>query len=235
MQSMSYDICSLFQLFLLLFTNLLFHIGISNPNPSSTDDYVPFENVGSTFLVFSVPKIGQLLTWISTLYQALYLFLQVFSPASISTLFPQITTSINLLPLTYISILGYVFMIIGGCGRIWCYKILGTYFTFEITIRNNHKLIKSGPYAYVRHPSYTFVCILSLGMFFIHQRLVNFFPNSTWIQIQFGPIGFLMLCLLTIWSIKRRVTREEEELAKKFGKEWTDYVSKTNKFIPNII
>ncbi|CAF3798966.1 unnamed protein product [Rotaria sordida] len=212
MQSMSYDICSLFQLFLLLFTNLLFHIGISNPNPSSTDDYVPFENVGSTFLVFSVPKIGQLLTWFSTLYQALYLFLQVFSPASISTLFPQITTSINLLPLTYISILGYVFMIIGGCGRIWCYKILGTYFTFEITIRNNHKLIKSGPYAYVRHPSYT-----------------------TWIQIQFGPIGFLMLCLLTIWSIKRRVTREEEELAKKFGKEWTDYVSKTNKFIPNII
>ncbi|CAF3717358.1 unnamed protein product [Rotaria sp. Silwood1] len=235
MQSVSNDMHSLFQIFLLFFTTLLYHIGISNPNLSSTDDYVPHEGIGSKFLIFSTPKIGQLLTWISTLCQALYLFLQTFSPALISILFPQISTSINSLPLTSISILGYILMIIGGFGRIWCYKILGKLFTFEITIRNTHKLIKTGPYAYVRHPSYTFVCILAFGMFFVHQRLKNLFPNSTWLQIQFGPIGFIIFCLVTILSIKRRVIREEEELAKSFGMEWTEYVSKTKRFIPKII
>ncbi|CAF3114908.1 unnamed protein product [Rotaria sp. Silwood2] len=235
MQRMFYDICSFLQLFLLLFTTILYHIGMSNPNISSTRDYVPYEGVGSKFLVFAIPKIGQFFTWVSTLSQALYLFLQTFSPASISTLFPQISTSNNLLPFTSIAILGYIFMIIGGFGRIWCYRILGTFFTFEITIRDTHKLIKTGPYAYIRHPSYMFVCILAFGMFFVHQRLANLFPNSTWLNIQFGPVGFFLFCLVMIVTIKRRVTREEEELAKNFGREWIEYASKTKRFIPKII
>ncbi|CAF5011397.1 unnamed protein product, partial [Rotaria sp. Silwood1] len=59
-----------FQLLLLLFTTLLLHIGISNPNLSSTGDHVPYEGIGSTFTVFFGPRLGQLLIWISALYQA---------------------------------------------------------------------------------------------------------------------------------------------------------------------
>ncbi|CAF1457475.1 unnamed protein product, partial [Rotaria sordida] len=112
-------------------------MGASNPNVSSTNDYVPYEGIGSSFLVFIAPKIGKLLIWTLTSYQALYLFLQVFSPTSISMFFPQMSTSIDPLPFNPMSVIG----------------TLGAFFTFELTIRSTHKLIKTGPYAYVRHPS----------------------------------------------------------------------------------
>jgi protein-S-isoprenylcysteine O-methyltransferase Ste14 len=235
MQSMFEDMFPLLQIFLLIFTTLLFHIGITNPNISSTNDYTPNEGAGLTFTVFLGPKLGKILIWISTLYQVVYLYLQVFSPASISTFFSQTSMSINPLALTLTSILGYIFMIVGGLGRIWCYRTLGKFFTFNLTIRNSHKLIKSGPYAYVRHPSYTFASILTLGMFLVHQRMVNFFPNNRWVQVQFGPLGFLACCTIVTLLFYRRIPREEEELSKTFGKEWSEYASKTKRFIPKII
>jgi len=226
---------SLPQLFLLILTTLLFHIGITNPNVTSTGDRVLYEGVGLTSTVFFGTKLGKILIWISTLYQVLYLYLQASSSASMSTLFPRILTSTNALPLTPISVFGYICMLVGGLGRVWCYKTLGAFFTFELTIRSSHKLIKTGPYAYVRHPSYTFACIMTIGMLLVHQRLANFFPNSRWLQILFGPAGFLTSCIILALIIKKRVPREEEELKKTFGKEWTEYVSKTKRFIPRVI
>ena len=148
--------------------------GGANQNLSSAGDHVPAEDVGSTFAVFIGPKLGKLLIWIYTLYKALYLYLQTFSPASLSIFFPQISTSSNPLPLTPISVLGYILMITGSLGRVWCYRTLGVFFTFELAIRSFHKLIKTGPYSYVRHPSYTFVCILTIGLWLVHQRLTIF-------------------------------------------------------------
>ncbi|CAF4876902.1 unnamed protein product, partial [Rotaria magnacalcarata] len=69
MESISYDILPLLQLFLLIFTTLLFHIGITNPNLSSTGDHVPAEGVDSRFAVFIGPKLGKFLIWIYTLYE----------------------------------------------------------------------------------------------------------------------------------------------------------------------
>ncbi|KAJ8509106.1 hypothetical protein ONZ45_g8690 [Pleurotus djamor] len=39
--------------------------------------------------------------------------------------------------------------------RRHCFAVLGRHFTFDLAIRKNHKLITSGPYSIVRHPSYT--------------------------------------------------------------------------------
>lgn len=223
------------QFFLLIFTTFLFHIGITNPNRSFTGDYVPDEGIGSAFATAYAPNLGKLITWIFALYQLLYLCLQAFYPSLISIFYPQISTFIDPLPLTTISILGYLMMIIGGLGRIWCYKTLGIFFTFEITIRNSHKLIKTGPYAYVRHPSYTFLCILIVGFLLVHQRLANFFPNNYLILILFGPIGILTNCMLVLLPLSRRIVREEQELSKTFGNEWTQYASMTKRFIPKLI
>ncbi|UJR06858.1 hypothetical protein I4U23_011147 [Adineta vaga] len=226
---------NILQLFLLIFTTLLHHKSTTNPNPTYSSDYVSYEGVGSTFAVHIGPNISKFLIWISTLYQALYLFLQASSPASIATFFPQISTLINTLPLTPVSMIGYALMMVGGLGRIWCYRTLGKFFTFELTIRNSHKLIKNGPYAYVRHPSYTFAFILTIGMFLIHRRIGNFFPNTYWTDIMFGSGAFLTCCLLLLFFLTKRVINEEKELSKAFGKEWNEYASKTKRFIPTII
>jgi len=76
---------------------------------------------------------------------------------------------------------------------------------------------------------------MTIGMLLVHQRLANFFPNNRWLQILCGPAGFLTSCIILALIIKKRVPREEEELKKTFGKEWTEYVSKTKRFIPRVI
>jgi protein-S-isoprenylcysteine O-methyltransferase Ste14 len=225
----------LLQIVLLLFTTVLLHIVFTNPNARSDTDYVPDEGIGTTFITKLGPNIGKIMMWIITLYQALYLSLQVFSPSLISVLFPQLPTSTDPLPWTSALVLGYILMIVGGLGRLWCYKTLGRFFTYQITIRHSHKLIRTGPYAYVRHPSYTFVIFLMAGVFLVHRRLTNFFPNSAWVQIISDPVGILINLMIIILIFIRRVIREEEELKKKFGKEWIQYVSETKRFIPRLI
>ncbi|KAM5531771.1 hypothetical protein V8D89_014541 [Ganoderma adspersum] len=42
------------------------------------------------------------------------------------------------------------------------------FFTFEVIIKDDHKLITSGPYSYVRHPSYTGILCLTTGAYLMH-------------------------------------------------------------------
>ncbi|CCM02170.1 uncharacterized protein FIBRA_04248 [Fibroporia radiculosa] len=53
---------------------------------------------------------------------------------------------------------------IGAFIRIRCYRALGRHFTYEIAIKDDHQLVTSGPYSYVRHPSYTSGLICWAGM-----------------------------------------------------------------------
>src|SRR5882762_4123456 len=69
---------------------------------------------------------------------------------------------------TPVFLIGWFFAVIGGSIRLWCYRTLARLFTFELTIRNDHKLVTSGPYSYARHPSYTALIMAVLGYSYCH-------------------------------------------------------------------
>ncbi|KAG2126910.1 hypothetical protein DEU56DRAFT_959007, partial [Suillus clintonianus] len=52
--------------------------------------------------------------------------------------------------------------------RLWCFRTLGRFFTFELGVRKGHKLVTTGPYAVVRHQSYAGAALLSIGLFILH-------------------------------------------------------------------
>jgi len=54
-----------------------------------------------------------------------------------------------------IQYLGLLISMLGICLREWAVLTLGKYFTVTISIQHNQKLIKNGPYHWLRHPSYT--------------------------------------------------------------------------------
>lgn len=72
-------------------------------------------------------------------------------------------------------ILGALAVFFGASLRLWCFHALGRLFTFEVTIHPTHTLVTSGPYAFVRHPSYTGVWLTLVG-----STLVALAPGS-WI------------------------------------------------------
>jgi protein-S-isoprenylcysteine O-methyltransferase Ste14 len=113
---------------------------------------------------------------------------------------------------------GVAIMISGVVFRQYAIAFLGKFFTATIQIKKDHQLIQTGPYRYIRHPSYLGILILSLGLGI---------AMANWISL------ILCLVLPTIGLI-RRIRFEEKELEQHFGKRYQDYMKNTRRVIPFI-
>ncbi len=59
--------------------------------------------------------------------------------------------------------IGVVLVAIGGTLRIWPVYVLGNRFSGLVAIQPDHALVTTGPYAFIRHPSYLGLLIGALG------------------------------------------------------------------------
>jgi protein-S-isoprenylcysteine O-methyltransferase Ste14 len=135
-------------------------------------------------------------------------------------------------------LIGVLFAVMGGGIRIACYRTLGAHFTYDLTIRDKHKLVTTGPYAIVRHPSYVGVELLLLGV-----TLSEFTPGSWWFEagLYSRPLGIgiaviwsSILCFLS--TLLLRAPTEDEMLRGAFGEEWEAYARRVPFwYIPGII
>ncbi len=96
------------------------------------------------------------------------------------------------------------------------HKELGRNWSITLEIREKHKLISGGPYAFVRHPMYTSFMLMGIGQAFL-------IPN--WFAGLAGLLGFAILFFL-------RVDKEERMMLEIFGAEYGDYMQKTKRLIP---
>ncbi|KAG0325282.1 hypothetical protein BG004_003255, partial [Podila humilis] len=57
--------------------------------------------------------------------------------------------------------------------RVWAVSTLNYFFTYRITIRPQHKLVNTGPYTFIRHPSYTGLFINQVASYLLlyHEGL----------------------------------------------------------------
>lgn len=120
-------------------------------------------------------------------------------------------------------VLGCLTTAASGALRWACYKTLGPLFTFELTLREGHRLVTSGPYSFVRHPSYSGVVLGVLG-----TLLVHFGPGSWWARAgwfgalgnQVYALGWCVMEAYVLCSILCRAPTEDALLRKQFGAEW---------------
>ncbi|SCW36101.1 Protein-S-isoprenylcysteine O-methyltransferase Ste14 [Rhizobium mongolense subsp. loessense] len=96
------------------------------------------------------------------------------------------------------------------------HKELGRNWSITLEIRDQHQLICSGPYAFVRHPMYTSFLLMGLGQAFL---------LSNWIVGLAGLIGFAILFFL-------RVDKEERMMLEIFGAQYRAYMDRTKRIIP---
>jgi protein-S-isoprenylcysteine O-methyltransferase Ste14 len=113
---------------------------------------------------------------------------------------------------------GIAIMISGIVFRQYAISILGKFFTSTIQIKKDHELIQTGPYRYLRHPSYFGILIMSLGLGI---------AMANWIS--------LILCMvLPTIGLMQRIQFEEKELEQYFGRQYQDYKKNTRCIIPYI-
>ncbi|KAI6030602.1 hypothetical protein F5J12DRAFT_714139 [Pisolithus orientalis] len=137
--------------------------------------------------------------------------------------------------LTPIFVTGIFLSVIGSCIRVRCFQELGQFFTFDLTIHPDHKLITSGPYSYVRHPAYTGSLLLLIGVTFSHLT-----AGSLVVEYLFGSDGAVLVwAIWWIWTIavaQSRVVAEDQELQKRVGSEWDVYAAKVKyRLIPGVL
>ena len=128
------------------------------------------------------------------------------------------TNYVSLYPI-WVICLGALIMCIGESLRLWATYTLGKFFTFFVVVTKDHKLIKKGPYRFVRHPAYLGGLILTIGSGVI---------TGLW----FAPlIGVSLLCVAYAY----RIRVEEEVLIRKFGNEYLKYSKETAMIIPHVL
>lgn len=102
--------------------------------------------------------------------------------------------------------------------RIWAVLTLGKHFRTSVRILDDHKLVTSGPYRVLRHPSYTggLITVFGVGLAF-----------GNWISLAaaFGGI-FISYCV--------RIAVEEAALRNHFGAEFDAHAKRTWAVLPGV-
>ncbi|TAL20367.1 isoprenylcysteine carboxylmethyltransferase family protein [Patescibacteria group bacterium] len=112
--------------------------------------------------------------------------------------------------------IGANLMLIGMALREWSVFTLGKFFTVDVAVQAEHRVITSGPYRYIRHPAYSGVLLTMLGAGLI-------FGNWFGLALAFLPGSALLL-----W----RIRVEEEVLERELDEPYRAYMLKTKRLIP---
>ena len=117
-----------------------------------------------------------------------------------------------------LAIAAIIITLAGMAFAVWARVYLGRNWSSVPTIKEQHQLIRSGPYRLVRHPIYTGILLALMGTFLANGKIR----------------GALALILLWIgWQIKSRM--EEQFMVRTFGAEYEEYRRTTGALFPRLV
>jgi protein-S-isoprenylcysteine O-methyltransferase Ste14 len=114
---------------------------------------------------------------------------------------------------------GVFLMVIGILVRQWAIFTLGRFFTLNISVQKNQKVVDYGPYRFIRHPSYLgmFLTVIGIGI-----------ALRSW-----G--GILVILVIFGLAIGYRIHVEEKFLVSELGDDYIQYMKKTKRLIPFVL
>lgn len=116
-----------------------------------------------------------------------------------------------------IMVAGVTLTAAGVALSIWARWCLGANWSSAITIREQHELIRSGPYRWMRHPIYTGILLGLAGT-----------------ALVVGEVrGLVGLALMAI-AFYRKARKEETWLNGEFGTSFEVYAKQTGMFLPRL-
>lgn len=113
---------------------------------------------------------------------------------------------------------GVVLFALGIALRWYSILHLGRFFTVDVAIAADHRVVDDGPYRWVRHPSYSGAILAFAGY-----------------GICVG--NWLSLALVVVpvsWAFVRRIEVEEEALTAALGEAYRAYAARTRRLVPGI-
>ena len=113
--------------------------------------------------------------------------------------------------------LGLALLVAGALLGAWAMRIQSGTYTMRLNVASDQKLIKTGPYAIVRHPGYLGNIIAVFGLSLALSSLVG-----------------VALTVVAVVGILIRIRREEQMLLAEFGDQYRAYMQRTRQLLPLI-
>jgi len=107
------------------------------------------------------------------------------------------------------------------CGllvAIWARRTLAGNWSSHVTFKQNHELIRTGPYRFVRHPIYTGILLMGLGVAIEMGRL------RSWLG--------LLLWFIGLWI---KLKQEESLMLQHFPDQYPAYCKQVRALVPFVI
>lgn len=103
--------------------------------------------------------------------------------------------------------------------RWWAINHLGRFFSVDVAIANDHRVVDTGPYRFVRHPSYTGLLMQCAGL-----------------AVALGTLSSILIIVLpTFLALFYRIHVEEKALLHSLGEDYTAYTRRTKRLIPGVL
>ena len=113
--------------------------------------------------------------------------------------------------------IGFIIQLSGTALALWARRHLGRNWSTGVRIAVDHRLVDSGPYRHLRHPIYTAMLCMFVGL-----------------AIQSGQLHSLLAIPLFVIRYWRKIRTEERLLEETFGAEYDAYRHRTWALVPYI-
>lgn len=114
--------------------------------------------------------------------------------------------------------IGLALTIAGAAFAVWARIYIGSNWSGRVTIKQDHELIRTGPYGIVRHPIYAGLLLAVLGT-----------------AIGIGELGGLFAFVLAVAGWRQKWRTEEQFLSEQFGAQYDAYRKQVKGLIPFVV
>ena len=113
---------------------------------------------------------------------------------------------------------GLALMVAGIGLRAWSIVTLGRFFQYQIKVQPGHQVVTSGPYRFVRHPSYTGIAMVLAG--------IALASGDVWSLLAVAVLGGAGLTV--------RIRAEERQLNQALGAEYERFAAGRKRLVPGV-
>ncbi|KAG1869376.1 hypothetical protein DFJ58DRAFT_653486 [Suillus subalutaceus] len=222
------------------------HYSASSPSqpPSKEEKVVP-----STSLEFFTRRVFELhgldfikgCTWAASSAEVANILVTHVDPSQVpeyGARVVQLLRALHPTPITPVFLAGSLAVTVGGFFRLYCSSTLGKQWSFPLSIKKEHRLVTSGPYSIVRHPSYTGYLLQYVGIIAMYVSKGSWMRESGVLQVPVVKVvagSCFFLLTVFVGTVIHRPAVEDKMLQRVMGDEWMNWAKRVKyRLIPGI-